>query len=72
MNIINITVMKINQLFISVTLTVVKLGNAPIKRARVVNPKAKPALPGKTFAKTARVTGIVMLNINTPIIAKNG
>lgn len=48
----------------------INTGYAPVSRARQVNPKAKPGLPGRIFDNATSVTGIVILNRNRPGIAR--
>jgi hypothetical protein len=50
----------------------IKTGNAPKIKARQVKPKAKAVLPGNIFEIATKVTGMVILNKNIPVMARYG
>jgi hypothetical protein len=62
---------KTSEEFIPLNMSV-KVGSAPIIKARQFNPNENPGLPGNIFDIATKVTGITILNKNNPTIARYG
>jgi hypothetical protein len=65
----NRIIVRISHWLTNMILNSVKAGSAPATKARHVNPKENPGLPGSMLEIAVKVNGMVMLNENIPTIA---
>jgi len=66
------TMEKMNNWLLVKTRSCVNVGQAPMIRASVVNPKANPFFPGNISARQVSVIGMVKLKKKAPMMAMNG